>query len=126
MTPAAAVPASPLESFLHAIPKAELHCHLFGTVRRDTFLALNARAGAPLPEAEIEGFYTRGEKPVGVLRVLRALDAQLVRSADDLHRITLEYLEDAARHNVRYSEFFWNPTGTVQASGIGYRLAQDA
>lgn len=126
MTPAAAVPASPLESFLHAIPKAELHCHLFGTVRHDTFLALNARAAAPLPEAEIEGFYTRGEKPVGVLRVLRALDAQLVRSADDLHRLTLEYLEDAARHNVRYSEFSWNPTGTVQVSGIAYRLAQDA
>ena len=115
-----------LESFLHAIPKVELHCHLFGTVRRETFIALNRRAGAPLGEGEIEGFYTRGEKPVGVLRVLRALDAHLVRSADDLYRLTLEYLEDAASHNVRYSEFFWNPTGTVHESGIAYPTAQDA
>ena len=118
--------AASLDTFLHAIPKVELHCHLFGTVRHDKFVALNRRAGAPLADDEIEGFYTRGEKPVGVLRVLRALDAQLVRSADDLHQLTFEYLEDAAAHNVRYSEFFWNPTGTVHASGIAYRAAQDA
>lgn len=115
-----------LEAFLRAIPKVELHCHLFGTVRHATFADLNRRAGSPLGNDEIEGFYTRGEKPVGVLRVLRALDAQLVRSADDLHRLALEYLQDAASHQVRYSEFFWNPTGTVHASGIGYRRAQDA
>jgi adenosine deaminase len=122
MTPA---PTS-LESFLHAIPKVELHCHLFGAVRHGTFAALNRRAGSPLADEEIEGFYTRGEKPVGVLRVLRALDAQLVRTPDDLHQLAFEYLQDAAAHNVRYSEFFWNPTGTVRDSGIPYRAAQDA
>ncbi|CAN7558579.1 adenosine deaminase [Variovorax sp. LjRoot84] len=123
MTPA---PASPLDAFLHAIPKLELHCHLFGTVRHGSFAALNRRAGRPLADEEIEGFYTRGEKPVGVLRVLRALDARLVRVPDDLHRLTFEYLEDAAAHNVRYAEFFWNPTGTVRDSGIAYRSAQEA
>ncbi|WP_201451452.1 adenosine deaminase family protein [Hydrogenophaga sp. BPS33] len=120
-------PGAPtLLSFLRAMPKMELHCHLFGTVRRETFAALNREAGLPLSEEEVIGFYTRGEKPVGVLRVLRALDAQLVRSAHDLYRLTTEYLEDAAAHNVRYSEFFWNPTGTVQVSGIPYAAAQDA
>ncbi|WP_137917669.1 adenosine deaminase [Hydrogenophaga sp. 2FB] len=118
--------AHALDRFLLAMPKMELHCHLFGTVRRQTFAELNRRAGAPLTDDEVSGFYTRGEKPVGVLRVLRSLDAQLVRSAADLHRLTLEYLEDAAAHNVRYAEFFWNPTGTVQASGIPYAAAQDA
>jgi adenosine deaminase len=117
---------SSLESFLRAIPKVDLHCHLFGTVRHATFAQLNRRAGSPLADEDVEGFYTRGEKPVGVLRVLRALDADLVRGADDLHRLAYEYLEDAAAHNVRYSEFFWNPTGTARASGIPYRTAQDA
>jgi adenosine deaminase len=112
MTPA------PLDAFLHAMPKMELHCHLFGTVRHATFAALNRRAGSPLAEEEVEDFYTRGEKPMGVLRVLRALDAHLLRTPDDLHRLTLEYLEDAAAHHVRYSEFFWNPTGTVHVSGL--------
>ncbi|RIX75858.1 adenosine deaminase [Acidovorax cavernicola] len=115
-----------LEAMLREIPKVELHCHLFGTVRHATFRQLNQRAGAPLADAEIDGFYTRGEKPVGVLRVLRALDAQLVRSADDLYQLTLEYLQDAASHHVRYAEFFWNPTGTVHGSGIAYPLAQGA
>ncbi len=115
---------SAIERFCHAIPKVELHCHLLGTVREATFRALAQRAGAPLSEADITAFYTRGEKPVGVLRVLRALDAWLLRTPDDLHRITYEYLQDAAGHNVKYAEFFWNPTGTVRESGMSYSQAQ--
>ncbi|MFO1294797.1 MAG: adenosine deaminase [Rubrivivax sp.] len=115
-----------VHSFLHAMPKVELHCHLLGTVRRATFAELARRARAPLAEAEIEAFYTRGDKPVGVLRVLRALDAHLLRRPDDLHRIAYEYLQDAAAHQVRYAEFFWNPTGTARDSGIAYPLAQAA
>jgi adenosine deaminase len=118
--------ASPVEQFLHAIPKAELHCHLLGSVRRETFAALARRERAPLSDAEIEAFYTRGEKPVGVLRVLRALDAWLIKQPADLHRLAYEYLQDAATHNVRYAEFFWNPTGTARESGIAYPQAQAA
>jgi adenosine deaminase len=131
MTPDAATAsradlAPSLQQFLHAMPKVELHCHLLGTVRRDTFADLARRAKAPLSSEEIEAFYTRGEKPVGVLRVLRALDAHLLKRPDDLHRIAYEYLRDAAAHQVRYAEFFWNPTGTVRDSGIPYPLAQAA
>src|SRR5205085_7283335 len=115
-----------LDDFLYALPKVELHCHLFGTVRHDTFAELNRRAGSPLATEEITAFYTRGEKPVGVLRVLRALDAQLIREPQDLYHITREYLQDAAVHNVRHAEFSWNPTGTVHVSGIPYAEAQDA
>ncbi|MES3004350.1 MAG: adenosine deaminase [Pseudomonadota bacterium] len=115
-----------LENFLRAIPKAELHCHLFGTVRRQTFADLNRAAGGPLPDEDVTAFYTRGDKPVGVLRVLRALDSMLVRTPDDLYRITIEYLQDAAAHNVRHSEFSWNPTGTAHVSKIPYARAQDA
>ncbi|TFY99042.1 adenosine deaminase family protein [Ramlibacter humi] len=117
--------APALEQFLRSIPKVELHCHLFGAVREQTFRDLNRNAGAPLADEEITSFYTRGEKPVGVLRVLRALDASLVRSPQDLHRMAYEYLQDAAAHNVRHSEFSWNPTGTVHVSGIPYAAAQD-
>jgi len=120
------VAAPALENFAHAIPKVELHCHLFGSVRKATFEDLNRRAGSPLPQQEIEGFYTRGDKPVGVLRVLRALDAMLVRGPEDLYRLAIEYLLDAAGHNVRHAEFSWNPTGTVRVSRIPYPEAQDA
>ncbi|MEO6410420.1 MAG: adenosine deaminase [Burkholderiaceae bacterium] len=122
----AAPTVSDLHAFCQAIPKVELHCHLLGTVRHATFKDLAHRARAPLSDEAIDAFYIRGEKPVGVLKALRALDAHLIRSSDDLHRITLEYLQDAAAHNVRYAEFFWNPTGTAQQSGIAYAAAQQA
>ncbi|MES2533161.1 MAG: adenosine deaminase, partial [Pseudomonadota bacterium] len=115
-----------LHDFCHAIPKVELHCHLLGTVRHATFKMLAHRANAPLSDAEIDAFYIRGEKPVGVLKALRALDSHLLRTPDDLHRITYEYLQDAAAHNVRYAEFFWNPTGTAYQSKMAYPVALDA
>jgi adenine deaminase len=115
-----------MERLVRAIPKVELHCHLLGTVRRQTFEYLVRREGHPIPMEEVAAFYNRGEKPVGAIHVLRALDALLIKSADDLYRLTIEYLEDAAAHNVRYAEFFWNPTGTAKVSGIGYGKAADA
>lgn len=122
------MPNSPLslEQFVRAIPKVELHCHLFGTVRQDTFRALAAKTNNVVTPEEIDAFYTRGEKPVGVLRVLRALDAHLIVAPADLYCLTYEYLEDAHGHGVRHAEFFWNPTGTVRVSGIRYEAAQDA
>lgn len=115
-----------IEQFVRAIPKVELHCHLFGTVRPATFRNLAAKTNNVVTPEEIDAFYTRGEKPVGVLRVLRALDAHLIVVPADLYCLTYEYLEDAHGHGVRYAEFFWNPTGTVRVSGIRYEAAQDA
>lgn len=114
------------EQFMRAIPKLELHCHLFGAVRQQTFIALAAKNGDRVSRKEIDAYYTRGDKPVGVIRVLRALDAHLIVAPADLYRITYEYLEDIHDHGVQYSEFFWNPTGTVRISRIPYGVAQDA
>ena len=122
----------PTKSFLHQLPKAELHCHLLGTVRKQTFEDLVRKVKAPLSQAspisqeDIDSFYTRGDKPVGVLRVLRALDEWLLQSPDDFYRISYEYLADAAAHNVRYAEFFWNPTGTAKVSGLPYPRVLEA
>jgi adenosine deaminase len=111
---------SEFHPLLHALPKAELHCHLLGTVRKQTFIDWVKAAQAPISSEDIEAFYTRGEKPVGVLRVLRALDQYLLRSPDDFYRMAYEYLQEAASHNVRYAEFFWNPTGTAHVSHLAY------
>jgi adenosine deaminase len=124
-TPATTI-AERLEQFMKAIPKVELHCHLLGTVRQETFIDLATKAGNVVSREEIDAFYTRGEKPVGVLRVLRILDSHLIVGANDLYRITHEYLEDAYSHGVKYTEFFWNPTGTVRLSDIDYASAQAA
>jgi adenosine deaminase len=111
-------------AFFSAIPKVELHCHLLGAIRRDTFLDLVRRREAPITEAEVAGFYERRSKPVGVLRVLRALEAHLLLEPEDFRRITYEYLEDAAAETVKHAEFFWNPTATMRDAGLPYHEAQ--
>jgi adenosine deaminase len=126
------VPASPLgrsvdaaqRQFFRALPKVELHCHLLGAVRRETFTDMVRERGAPITEAEIAAFYARGEKPVGVLRVLRALEQHLLLEPDDFRRITYEYLQDAAAESVRHAEFFWNPTATIRDTGLAYGEVQ--
>jgi adenosine deaminase len=110
--------------FFRAIPKVELHCHLLGAVRRETFTALVRQRGAPITDGEIAAFYARGAKPVGVLRVLRALERHLLLEPDDFRRITYEYLQDAAAETVRHAEFFWNPTATLRDTGLAYGEVQ--
>jgi adenosine deaminase len=118
--------SDPLHAFTRALPKVELHVHLLGTVRRETFAFLSQRGGWPVSAERIDDFYTPSEKPKGAIRVLRALDALLIRQPDDLHRLVYEYLQDAAAHRVHYAEFFWNPTGTARHSGIAYPQALGA
>ena len=114
------------EAFFHALPKVELHCHLLGTIQRGTLTDWVRRERLPIGDDEIEAYYTRGDKPVGVLKVLRLLEQQLLRSPDDLHRMTVEYLAAASAHNIRHAEFFWNPTGTARDAGIPYRSGMQA
>lgn len=111
-------------AFFSAFPKAELHCHLLGTMSRETFIDLVRDSGAPIPMAEIEGFYTRGEKPVGVLRIFRALESSILKKPEYLKRITLEHLERTAAQGVRYIELFWNWTGLKHF--MTYAEGQDA
>ena len=41
-------------AFFRALPKVELHCHLLGAMRRETFIALAERGTAPIDRAEID------------------------------------------------------------------------
>ena len=110
--------------FFSKFPKAELHCHLLGTTGRETFIDLVKASGADVTMEEIEGFYTRGDKPVGVLRIFRALEEKILTEPEFLTRITVEHMEHVARQGVRYIEFYWNWTGL--AHSMTFAEAQDA
>ena len=101
-------------AFFSAIPKTELHCHLLGTTQKSTFEDLVKESGAPVTQEEIDGFFTRGDKPVGVLRIFRALEEHILVKPQMLKRITYEYLADCKKHGIRYTEFFWNYTGLTR------------
>lgn len=128
------VPASPIgrpvsdvqRAFFRAMPKVELHCHLLGSVRHATFAALAEKHGAPVTRAEIDDFYRRDGRPVGVLHILRMLERHLLLDTADFRRIAYEYLADAAAEGVRHAEFFWNPTATIRDTPLAYPNLQDA
>lgn len=60
-------------NFFKTFPKLELHCHLLGTTSKETFEELVAESGADVSQEEINNFYTRGDKPVGVLMNFQVL-----------------------------------------------------
>ncbi|MBT6277993.1 MAG: adenosine deaminase, partial [Chromatiales bacterium] len=64
---------------MRSIPKVELHCHLLGTIRKSTMREIARANGATTTDAEIEQFYVRGDKPVGVLRIFRELEAHILQ-----------------------------------------------
>ena len=60
---------STLNEFLQRIPKIELHCHFLGTICKETMKDLARKNGSHTTDAEIDAFYVRGEKPIGVLHI---------------------------------------------------------
>jgi len=102
------------------MPKVDIHCHLMGTIRKETMEQLAAKNSADVSQEEVESYYIRGEKPVGVLHILRQLEREILKTPDDLRRITYEYLEDCAKHNVRHTEFFYNFTGLMNHTDNSY------
>ena len=105
------------DEYLRRIPKAELHCHLAGTLRATTVAELAKRAGLALPRPadklyQWPDFY-------GFLDVLR-LTALVLRTPADFSRAVYEYIEDAVRDgNLRHVEFFFNPD-YFYPNGIDY------
>ena len=101
---------SDLVTFVRALPKVQLHCHLEGTIRAETFRELaalrgvvSARAAGPLDATY--AFGTFGEFLLTFAEVCKAL-----QQPEDYARIAREYVADAVAQNVRYAEPFVSPS----------------
>lgn len=109
-----------LDRLIVAMPKAELHVHLEGTVGAETLRALAARHGVPMPtdEEQLRRFYQFRDFP-HFIEVYRAI-SQCLREPADFERITLELGDEAARQNIRYLEVFFSPEPHVRTRGISF------
>ena len=103
---------------LRRLPKAELHCHLDGSVRPETLLELGREYGVamPAPDAESLRRFMLVEDARNLEEYLERFEITLsvLQTAEALERVTYELLEDAAHDGVRYMEIRYSPILNVR------------
>ena len=98
---------------LRRLPKAELHCHLDGSVRPSTLLELAREYKKPLPRDDAEALadYMRVDDARSLEDYLARFDVTLgvMQTPEALERIAYELSVDAAADGVRYIEVRYAP-----------------
>ena len=105
-------------ALLRCLPKAELHCHLDGSVRPATLLELAREYGVTLPRNDADALrdYMRVSDARSLEDYLGRFDVTLsvMQTAESLERIAYELAEDAAADGVRYLEVRFAPILNVR------------
>jgi adenosine deaminase len=114
---------------LRRLPKAELHCHLDGSVRPATLLDLGREYGITMPREDPEALrdYMRVSDAHSLEEYLTRFDVTLsvMQTPEALERIAYELAEDAAAEGVRYIEVRFAPILNV-AGGLSLGGAVEA
>jgi adenosine deaminase len=97
--------ATPLERFVRAMPKVELHVHLEGAMRPSTLLDLARRNRVPLPADNVEALrdWFQFRDFDQFVEVYLACSKAL-RRPEDFQRLVNDFAADQERDNVRYTE----------------------
>src|SRR5712691_4687346 len=101
-------------AYFQALPKAELHLHLDGSVRPRTVLELARQGGVPLPTNDLEKLKDSLEATDSTASLVEyiayfQLPVAVLQSVPALERATYELCEDLNKDNVRYAEIRYGP-----------------
>lgn len=103
-----------VRDLIRRLPKAELHCHLDGSLRPSTLWALSESQGIRLPVQSEDQLadWMRVDDARNLADYLARFEVTLavMQTAPQLERIARELVEDAAHDGVRYLEVRFCPT----------------
>lgn len=111
-------PSGPSDAALMALPKAELHLHIEGTLEPDLAFELAGRNGVSLPYGSVEELAAqyRFDDLQSFLDLYYAT-MDVLRTGDDFAELTRRYLARASEQGVRHVELFFDPQAHV-ARGV--------
>src|SRR3982074_2931736 len=106
-------------AYYQALPKAELHLHLDGSVRPKTVLELARQDGVPLPTddlGKLRDFLEATDTTASLVEYIAyfELPIAVLQTVPALERATYELCEDLQKDNVRYAEIRYGPWLHVQ------------
>ena len=114
-----------LRHMLQAMPKAELHIHIEGSLEPELIFELAQRNGVSLPYASVEAL----RQAYAFTDLQSFLDiyyagASVLLTEQDFFDMTMAYLHRAAADNVRHAEIFFDPQ-THTARGVPFQTVVD-
>jgi adenine deaminase len=125
MNPIPNIPADRLPALLRAMPKAELHIHVEGSLEPELIFALAQRNGVGIPYASVEEL----RRAYAFTNLQSFLDiyyagASVLLKEQDFFDMARAYLQRAAADNVVRAEIFFDPQ-THTARGVAMETVID-
>ena len=109
-------------AFIDAMPKAELHLHIEGTLEPELMGKLAARNAVELPYGSIDDI----KKAYSFSSLQDFLDIyyqgmSVLLTAQDFYDLTWAYLEKVKAQNVNHVEIFFDPQGHTER-GVAFEV----
>jgi adenine deaminase len=115
-----AIPREQLPALLRAMPKAELHIHIEGSLEPELIFALAQRNGVSIPYASVEAL--RAAYAFTDLQTFLDIyyaGASVLLHAQDFEDMAMAYFARAAADHVVHAELFFDPQ-THTARGVSF------
>ena len=99
-----------LHGFIQALPKAELHCHIEGTLEPELMMKLSEKNKIKIPYSTVEEIRAAYQfNNLQSFLDLYYLGANVLQTEEDFYDLTYAYLTRSKQDNVRHTEIFFDP-----------------